>query len=276
MTTLEGKVAVITGAARGQGRSHAIKLAEEGADIIAIDLCSQVDTVPYPMATPEDLSETVRAVELLGRRALAYTCDVRDLENLTKAVAEGVHELGRLDIVVANAGILSVAADSDVSEQMWQTMIDINLGGVWKTIKAATPHILAGRRGGSMVLISSTAGQRAYTGLPHYVAAKHGVVGLAKAFAKTFAPQGIRVNALLPTNVDTDMIQNQMMYELFLPEHPNPTRDDFAVPARDLQEMAVPWIESIDTSNAVAFLVSDAARYITGIGLPVDAGCLLK
>ncbi len=274
--SLRGKVAFITGAARGQGRSHAITLAAAGADIIAVDLCEQLDTVGYPLSTPEDLAETVRQVEALDRRIVARPADVRDTASLRAAVDAGVAELGRLDIVAANAGILSSGSLADLSEAAWRQMIDVNLSGVWKTTKVAIPHLLAGGRGGSIILTSSVAGLKSYPNVAHYVAAKHGVVGLMRTLAVELAPHRIRVNTVNPTQVDTDMIQNDIMYRLFVPDDPNPTKAQFAAASRDTGLLPVDWIESIDVSNAVAFLASDAARYITGVALPVDAGAIWR
>lgn len=271
-----GKVALITGAARGQGRSHAVRLAEEGADIIAVDIAAQVDSVPYKLASPSDLDETARQVEALGRRIVTRVVDVRDGEALTAAVNAGVAELGRLDIVSANAGILSIGPSFELSEQTWSEMIDINLSGVWRTTKAAIPHMIAAGKGGSIILTSSIAGLIAQPGLAHYVSAKHGVVGLMKTLALELGPLGIRVNSLHPTNVDTDMIQNEPTYRVFLPDDPNPTREKFAVPAAEMTALGIPWIESIDVTNALLFLASDEARYITGVALPVDAGASIK
>ncbi|MER7002821.1 mycofactocin-coupled SDR family oxidoreductase [Dactylosporangium sp. NPDC000555] len=271
---VEGMVAFITGAARGQGRSHAIRLAQEGADIIAVDHCADIDTVGYAMATEEDLAETVRQVEALGRRIIATHADVRDFESLKVAVDAGVAELGRLDIVSANAGILSNGQSHELSEETWGQMIDINLSGVWRTCKAAIPHLIAGGRGGSIVLTSSVAGLRSYNGVSHYVSAKHGVVGLMKTLAQELAPHSIRVNTVNPTQVDTDMIQHDSMYRLFCPDVENPTRKDFAAASAATILLPVDWVESIDVSNAVLFLASDEARYITGVALPIDAGAL--
>ncbi len=271
-----GKVALITGAARGQGRSHAIRLAEEGADIIALDACSDIDTIDYHLATPEDLEETARLVKALGRRIVTRRVDVRDGEALTAAVSEGVAELGRLDIVLANAGVLSIGASFQLSEEAWTTMIDINLNGVWRTTKAAVPHLMAGGQGGSIVMTSSIAGLVGQPGLAHYASAKHGMLGLMKTLALELAPLGIRVNALHPTNVDTDMIQNEPTYRIFLPEDPNPTREKFAVPATAMNAIQIPWVETSDVTNAVLFLVSDEARYITGVSLPIDAGATIR
>ena len=206
---VEGKVAFITGAARGQGRSHAVRLAQEGADIIAVDLCDQVDSVPYQMATPEDLADTVKQVEALDRRIVATKADVRDYGALKKALDDGVAQLGRLDIVSANAGIARFGRAEELPEQTWQDMIDTNLTGVWHTAKAAIPHLIAGGRGGSIVLTSSAAGLKAYANVAHYVSAKHGVVGLMRTLALELAPHMIRVNSLHPTQVDTDMIMNE-------------------------------------------------------------------
>jgi (+)-trans-carveol dehydrogenase len=271
-----GKVALITGAARGQGRSHALRLAKEGADIIALDICRQIESVPYPLSTPEDLEETARQVKELGQSVVTREVDVRDGEALIAAVNDGVAQLGGLDIVIANAGILSVGASFELSEQTWSQVIDINLSGVWRTTKAAVPHLIAGGKGGSIVLTSSIAGLIGQPGIGHYVAAKHGVVGLMKTLALELAPLNIRVNSIHPTNVDTGMIMNEATYRVFLPDDPHPTREKFAVPAGEMNALPVPWIEPGDVSNAVLFLASDEARYITGISLPIDAGAAIK
>ncbi len=273
---LKDKVAFVTGAARGQGRSHAIRLAEEGADIIAIDICAQVDSVPFPMATPEDLAETVEAVEALDRRIIATQADVRDYGAVKSAVDAGVAELGRLDIVAANAGIASYAESVDLEEQTWQDVVDTNLTGVWHAAKAAIPHIRAGGRGGSIILTSSTAGLMAYPHLSHYTAAKHGVVGLMKTLALELAPDMIRVNTVNPTSVNTPMIQNQPTYTLFLGGKADATREEAQAAFETMNALPIPWVEAVDISNAIVFLASDEARYITGVALPVDAGTLIK
>jgi (+)-trans-carveol dehydrogenase len=270
-----GKVAFITGAARGQGRSHAIRLAQEGADIIAVDHCTDIDTVGYPMATSADLEATVKEIEALDRRVYAAHADVRDFGSLKTAVDAGVAELGRLDIVSANAGILSNGASHELSEETWGQMIDINLSGVWRTCKAAIPHLIGGGRGGSIVLTSSVAGLRSYNGVSHYVSAKHGVVGLMKTLAQELASHSIRVNTVNPTQVDTAMIQNESMYHLFCPDIENPTREDFGAASAATILLPIDWVESIDVSNAVLFLASEEARYITGVALPIDAGALI-
>jgi (+)-trans-carveol dehydrogenase len=269
---VEGKVAFITGAARGQGRSHAVRLAQEGADIIAIDVCKQVDTVPYPTATPDDLAETVRQVEALDRRIVAAEVDVRDLAGLTQAVEDGVAQLGRLDIVLANAGISTPAPSLEMDEETWSTMIDVNLTGVWKTLRASVPYVIAGGRGGSVVITSSLAAIYANAGTAHYSAAKAGLVMLAKVLAKELAPQNIRVNTIHPTTVATDMILNEPTYRLFRPDLEHPTRADFEEAALTLNKMPVPAIDAIDISNAVLYLVSDDGRYVTGTTHVVDAG----
>ncbi len=272
MGRLEGKVAFITGAARGQGRSHAVRLAEEGADIIAVDVCKQVETVPYPTATPDDLQETVRQVEALDRRIIAAEVDVRDLDGLTRTVEDGVAQLGRLDIVLANAGISTPASSLEMDEETWQTMIDVNLTGVWKTLRASVPHVIAGGRGGAVVITSSLAAIYANPGTAHYSAAKAGLVMLAKVLAKELAPHSIRVNTVHPTTVATDMILNQPTYRLFRPDLEEPTRADFEEAALTLNALPVPAMEPVDISNAVLYLVSDDGRYVTGTTHVVDAG----
>ncbi|MEE2035337.1 mycofactocin-coupled SDR family oxidoreductase [Rhodococcus chondri] len=272
MGKLDGKVAFITGAARGQGRSHALRLAEEGADIIAVDGCRPVDTVPYATATPADLAETVRQVEALDRRIIASEVDIRDFEALATAADDGVAELGRLDIVLANAGISSMSPTLEMSDEMWTTMIDINLTGQWRTVKAAVPHVVAGGRGGSVVLTSSLAAMWANENIAHYSAAKAGLVGFMRVLAKELAPQSIRVNTVHPTTVATDMILNDATYRLFRPDLENPTRADFEEAARTLNALPIPAIESIDISNAIVYLVSDDGRYVTGTQHVVDAG----
>ncbi|WP_219413516.1 mycofactocin-coupled SDR family oxidoreductase [Pseudonocardia nigra] len=271
-----GKVAFITGAARGQGRSHALRLAEEGADIIAVDVCGPISTVDkYPLATEEDLAETVAQVEKLDRRIVARKADVRDAGALSAALDEGVAELGGLDIVVANAGIATYGMSWEITEDMWQEMLDVNLTGVWHTAKAAVPH-LRSRGGGSMVFTSSIGGLKGIQQVAHYVSTKHAVVGLMRTMANELAQHHIRVNTVHPTNVDTHMIQNPGTWGMFAPDDPEPTREKAMPGFMSLNALPVPWVESIDISNAVLFLSSDEARYITGVALPVDAGAAIK
>jgi len=272
---VEGKVAFITGAARGQGRSHALRLAQEGADIIAIDLLEDIPGAPYSGATRADLDETVRQVEALDRRIVATKADVRDLGSLQQAVDAGVAELGRLDIVSANAGISTQMVPTDqLDEDIWQNMLDTNLTGVWHTAKVAIPHLKAGGRGGSIILTSSEAGIRGYANIAHYVSAKHGVVGLMRTLALELAPHSIRVNSIHPTQVYTDMIQNSATYDLFTGKTGS-TKEEFAAASQAVIALPIPWVESIDISNALLFLASDEGRYITGVPLPVDGGNFL-
>jgi SDR family mycofactocin-dependent oxidoreductase len=274
---VQGKVAFITGAARGQGRSHAVRLAQEGADIIAVDLLEDVPGIPYAGATEEDLAETVKQVEALDRRIVASKADVRDFAALKQAVDDGVAQLGRLDIVSANAGIgTSPHRSWELDDDTWQTMIDINLTGVWRTAKAAIPQLIEGGNGGSIILTSSAAGLQAYENIAHYVSAKHGVVGLMRTLALELAPYSIRVNSIHPTQVDTPMIQNEATYKLFRPDLEHPTRDDFAPASQTVNALPIPWVEPVDISNAVLFLASDEARYVTGVTFPVDAGTVIK
>ncbi|HUB54580.1 MAG TPA: mycofactocin-coupled SDR family oxidoreductase [Mycobacterium sp.] len=274
---VEGKVAFVSGAARGQGRSHAVRLAEEGADIIAVDICGPIDNLAYPHSTPEDLAETVELVKAQNRRIVAAEVDVRDYDAVKALVDSGVEQLGRLDIIVANAGVGTDGRKlHKIRENVWQDMIDINLSGVWHTVKAGVPHILSGGRGGSIVLTSSVGGRKAYPNTGHYIAAKHGVIGLMRAFAVELGQDMIRVNAVLPSQVSTTMVMNDSTYRLFRPDLPNPGPDDFAPISQMMHTLPVPWVDAIDISNAVLFLASDESRYVTGVSLPVDAGALLK
>jgi (+)-trans-carveol dehydrogenase len=277
MGRVEGKVAFITGAARGQGRSHAVRLAEEGADIIAIDICEAVPENPYPPATEDDLAETARQVEALDRRIVAEKADVRNFEQLKAVVDRGVAELGRLDIVAANAGIAGrFNRSEDIPDDEWSNMLDINLSGVWRTCKVAIPHLKAGGRGGSIILTSSDAGLFAYENISHYVSAKHGMVGLMRTLALELAPDMIRVNSIHPTTVNTPMVNNEAVFKLFRPDLEHPTQDDFAQAATAMNALPIPWVEAVDISNAVLWLASDEARYVTGVTLPVDAGAFVK
>jgi (+)-trans-carveol dehydrogenase len=270
-----GKVAFITGAARGQGREHAIRLAEEGADIIAVDVCDDIDGVSYPGAREADLDETAALVEKLDRRIVTEKADVRDLEGLTTALQRGVADLGAIDIVVANAGISGSPAPAALIEQSaWQTMLDINVTGVWHTVKAALPHMTNG--GGSIILVSSMLGLRGGGYMAHYASAKHAVVGLMNSLANELAPQWIRVNSIHPGNVRTPMLDNEWFCRTLRPDLENPTIDDAAEIIGQFHMMPKPLIEARAVSNAVLFLASDEAQYITGAALPVDAGAVAK
>jgi SDR family mycofactocin-dependent oxidoreductase len=268
---LKGKVALITGAARGQGRAHAVRLAADGANVIAVDLCEQIDSVPYSLATPDDLAATVKLVEDTGARIVAARGDVRDRESLSAALQTGLDEFGRLDIVVANAGIAPMQSGDDG----WRDVIDVNLTGVYNTIKVALPTMVKQGTGGSIVLISSSAGLAgvgsADAGSVGYAAAKHGVVGLMRVYANLLAKQSIRVNSIHPSGVDTPMINNeftrQWLADLVAQSDSPPDMGN---------AMPVDVLHADDIANAVAWLVSDQARYITGVTLPVDAGFLNK
>lgn len=279
MGRVEGKVAFITGAARGQGRSHALRLAAEGADIIAVDVCEQLPGMEryYPGATEEDLAETVRQVEALDRRIVATKADVRDFGALKSALDEGVATLGRVDIVSANAGIFTFGDQSHlVSEEEWDLVNDVNVKGVWHTAKAAIPHLIEQGSGGSIVITSSAAGLKGTPNVAPYTASKHAVVGIMRTLALELAPHRIRVNSVHPTGVDTPMIQNEAAYRLFLPDAEHPTREQAEPVFRSTNALPVPWVEPIDISNAILFLASDEARYVTGLEMKVDAGYTVK
>jgi SDR family mycofactocin-dependent oxidoreductase len=263
-----GKVAFITGAGRGQGRSHAIRLAEEGADIIAIDICADYPTVGYGMATEAELAETVKAVEALDRRIIAAQADVRDAQALKGAMDAGVAELGQLDIVCANAGICTVQAWDEVTPAVWQDTIDTNLTGVWNTMVAAVPHLIA-NGGGSIICTSSTAGIKGLPYLAPYVAAKHGVVGIAKTMANELAKHSIRVNTVHPTGVDTPMGSGLGGLDSLL------SKDQNLGPIF-MNTLPVEIVDPRDISNAVLFLASDEARYVTGLEFTVDAGNTIR
>lgn len=269
---LRGKTALITGAARGIGRAQAVRFAEEGADIIAIDVCGPIESVTVPHSTPQDLAETARLVEEAGGRIVTGIVDVRNPDELGEAVEQGASRFDGLDIVCATAGITSRGAAVDLSEAAWRTMLDVNLTGVWNTCTAAVPHLI-GRDTGSVVLVGSIAGLRGLIGVAHYTAAKHGVVGLMRSLAHDLAPYGIRVNCVLPTNVDTPLIQNDVVRSGFRPDLDRPpTHEEFVAAATRMNLLAVPWVQTVDVANASLFLASEEARYITAISLPVDAG----
>jgi SDR family mycofactocin-dependent oxidoreductase len=269
MGRLDGRVALITGAARGQGRSHAIGLAAEGADIVALDLCRPVDTVPYPLSTPDDLAETVKLVEEQDRRIIARQVDVRDLAALRDLVTEARTELGRLDIAIANAGIMPTIGEHGDDDQAFYDAIDINLTGVWHTVRAVVPTMIAQGEGGSIVITSSTAGLRGLTthleaGSVGYAAAKHGVVGIMRAYANLLGDHRIRVNTVHPTGVNSPMVINEA-FGSYTEEHP-----EVMMLLRNL--LPVPLIEPDDITRAIIWLVSNEGRYVTGATIPIDAG----
>ncbi|UQB93153.1 MULTISPECIES: mycofactocin-coupled SDR family oxidoreductase [Mycobacterium] len=276
---VEGKVAFITGAARGQGRSHAVRLAQEGADIIAVDICTPISSSSseIPPSTPDDLAETADLIKGLNRRIVTAEVDVRDYDALKAAVDSGVEQLGRLDIICANAGIGNGGQTLDkTSDDDWRDMIDVNLSGVWKTVKAGVPHLISQGQGGSIILTSSVGGLKAYPHTGHYIAAKHGVVGLMRTFAVELGEHFIRVNSVHPTNVNTPMFMNEGTMKLFRPDLKNPGPDDLKVAAQFMHVLPIGWVEAVDISNAVLFLASDESRYITGLPVTVDAGSMLK
>lgn len=271
MSGLEGKVAFITGAARGQGRAHAVRLARDGADIIAVDLCADVPTIDYPQATEADLDETVKLVKDQGRRVVAHRADVRDFAGLKAAFDDGLAQLGRVDIVIANAGVIRLGEESDPLRE-WQDVIDINLTGVFHTIRAALPALVEGGRGGSIVMTSSTAGIKG-TGTHKaaaqaYTASKRGLVGLMQVLALDLAPHMIRVNTIHPTGVATGMIMNEAMMKMVEANDPGIAAMQNALPIEMLQPD--------DIANAVAWLVSDEAAFVTGVALPLDAGFTVR
>ncbi len=275
MSRLDGKVALITGAARGQGRSHALRLADEGADVIAFDLCRQIESVPYPMAGSDDLVTTVDLVKSRGRRIYAAEVDVRDLDGLQEAVAAGVDVLGRLDVVVANAGTLNDTAPMwQLSERQFQDQIDVNLTGVWKTIKATVPVLLRQGQGGAVILIGSLSGLAAAPNVGHYAASKHGVNGLMRTLSAELAPHGIKVNSINTTNVNTPMINNQHYNRLFAGGADGATQEDALDVLSARHALPTPFLDPIDVSNAVLYLASDDGRFITGTTHVIDAGAL--
>lgn len=276
MGRVHGKVALITGAARGQGRSNAVRLAEEGADVVILDLCKDIDTVDYPLADTGDLDETRRLVEATGRRCLARVVDVRDRDALDLLVADAITEFGGIDIVSANAGIVSFTPTWHLTDEQWQNVIDVNLTGVFHTVRAVVPHMIERGHGGAIILTSSVAAIRASRNLGHYAASKGGVVSLMRTLSNELGEHGIRVNTLNPGTVRTDMIENDAMYRIYRPDLETPTQDDIVDHCRRRNELDVPWVEAIDISNALVWLASDEARYVTGVVLPIDAGLLAK
>lgn len=274
MGKLDGKIALITGAARGQGRSHAITLAAHGADIIALDICRDIDTNSYSLATEEDLAETQRLVEKEDRRCITSIADVREPSQLREAIAAGVAELGGLHIVVANAGICPLG---DVPRKAFLDAVDVDLVGVINTVSAAYPHLSSGASiiaTGSVAALmkGGTDNPALGAGGAGYSHAKRGVAEFVHALALALAPESIRVNAVHPTNCNTDMLHSEGMYKVFRPDLETPTREDAEGAFYYNQPMPVPWVEPVDISNAVAFLASDEAKFVTGLQMKVDAG----
>jgi (+)-trans-carveol dehydrogenase len=273
---LDGKVAFITGAARGQGRAHAVRMAEEGADIIGVDICEDIASVPYELGTMEELEETATMVEDLDQRMFVQKADVRSREQLEAAVKAGVAEFGRLDVVVANSGIWSSAPFVELTDEQYRDMIDVQQHGVYHTCKATVPVLIEQGRGGSIVIISSTAGLKGFPNQVHYNMAKHAVVGLMRTLANELAPHFIRVNSIHPSSTFTKMINNPAIWAVFAPGVENPTEADFGDTFTALNLLPIPWMEPVDISHGVLYFASDESRYVTGVTLPIDAGFMAK
>jgi SDR family mycofactocin-dependent oxidoreductase len=271
MGAVEGRVALVTGAARGQGRAHAIALAAEGADIVVTDLCADIATVPYPLGTQAELAETVALVEATGRRCLAMTADVRDSDAMGLVVDAALDAFGTIDICVANAGVTGYGRFHELDDQTWNDMIDVDLTGTFKTIRAVVPTMLE-RRYGRIIATSSMAGRMGNANLAHYVAAKWGVIGMVKSLAMEVANKGITVNAVAPAAVDTPMLHNEAMYRLFCPDMDGPTREDVTPRYQAMNRLGVAWMDPSEVSRAVLFVAADAAGAMTGQVIEVSLG----
>ena len=275
---LEGRVAFITGAARGQGRAHAIRLASDGADIIAIDICGPISgTITYPLATAEELAETVRAVESTGRKVLAREVDIRDLAALQQVVSDGVEQFGRLDILIANAGVLSWGRLWEMSEEQWDTVIDVNLNGTWRTIRAAVPAMIEAGNGGSIIIVSSSAGLKATPGNGHYSASKHGLVALTNALALEVGEFGIRVNSIHPYSIDTPMVERKAMMAVFA-KHPSYLHSFAPMPLHPVNHEGKKGLKEFmapeEVSDVVAWLAGDGSASLSGSQIAVDRGTM--
>lgn len=273
---LDGRVALVTGAARGQGRSHAVRLAELGADLVLVDVCADLPRIPYGQPDRSQLDETARAAREAGAEVRTVVADVRDGGAMHDAVMLAVDELGGIDIVVANAGVIQLRPSTDIGPEDWADIIGINLTGTWNTIAPAIAPMIDQGRGGVIVITSSAAGIKGPPNMAHYAASKSGVIGLMRSLSAELGPHSIRVNCLAPTTVDTEMVHWPEAYAVFRPDLDSPGRDDVVDVFRSLNVLPVPWIEPRDVTEALAFLVSDRARHITGTVLPVDAGTLVK
>lgn len=276
MGRVSGKVALVTGAARGQGRAHAVRLAEEGADIIAFDLCAPVAGVKYNGATEDDLAETVRQIESFDRRVLSRTGDVRSVEDVEAVVRDGLQQFGHIDVLVANAGVVMLSKGWEITEEDWATQIGINLTGCWRIAKAVIPSMIDAGTGGSIIFTSSGVVARASGNMAHYSATKSGVEGLCRELAVELGPHGIRVNTLQPTAVHTEMMDNPAMWETFSPGDTTLSQTDKRQRMLDIMSQSnilpVPWVEPADLANGVLFLASDEAKMVTGSPFRVDAG----
>ena len=274
MGKMQDRVALITGAARGQGRAHALALANEGADVVVTDICAPIHGVHYPLATEADLAETTRMVESLGRRCLSYRADARDAKRMREVADAAVSELGRLDCVVVNHGIGLPHGTDEESLDLWDVVIETNLTAVWRTVVATVPHLR--RQGGSIIVTGSAASLVGIFGNAAYTTAKHGLIGLVKCLAADLAQDWIRVNAVLPTNVNTKLFVNDYNLTRFCPDKPDATVEDMKFVAQSLNLLPIPWIEPEDVSPAVLYLASDDAKFVTGMALPVDAGMTVQ
>ena len=277
MGRLDGKVVLISGVARSQGRSHALRFAEEGADVIGFDVLDEIKGSVSGPATQADMDETVRQVEALDRRIIATKADVRDWAGVKAAVDDGVAQLGRLDVVLGNAGVFTAPSlAEDMEDDIFMDTLNINVAGVWRTAKAAIPHLKNNANGGSIIMTSSVAGLSGIANFAHYVASKHALVGLMRTLALELAPSQIRVNTVHPGTVNTVMVMNDVLARVFRPDLENPTADDVIAVAQQMNPMGADMLEPYDISNAMVFLASDEARYITGVTLPVDAGSMVQ
>jgi SDR family mycofactocin-dependent oxidoreductase len=276
--TLEGRVAFVTGAARGQGRAHAVRLANEGADIVAVDVCGPVsDTITYPPATSEDLAETASAVEATGRKVLAREVDIRDLAAQQQVVADTIEQFGRLDVVVANAGVLSWGRMFEMSEEQWDSVIDVNLNGTWRTIRATVPAMIEAGNGGSIIVVSSSAGLKATPGNSHYAASKHGLVAITNSLALEVGEYGIRVNSIHPYSIDTPMVEPEAMMEIF-GKYPTYIHSFSPMPFHPVNHEGKKGLQEFMTaeevSDVVTWLASDASATISGSQIAVDRGTM--
>jgi SDR family mycofactocin-dependent oxidoreductase len=271
------KVVLITGAARGMGRSHTLAYAREGASVIALDAGLPIETAPAPTATPNDLQETARLATELGAPVMTATADIRDFESMKGAADAALERFGKIDVVVANAGIAATPTPFwEIEEQTWRSMLDVNLTGAWHTVKATVPSMIEAGAGGSIVLISSVAGLKGVPTIADYVASKHGIVGLMRTMAQELAPHTIRANTINPTNVWTPMFDTPAVRRLFSAGDEPLTDEDFEAAASVINLLPVGWVQPEDVTAAVLWITSDEARYVTGVALPVDAGCLVK
>lgn len=269
----EGRTVVISGGARGQGRSHALRFAAEGANVVVFDVCAGIDTAPYPLATRVELEETADAVRESGAKGFAEVADVRDAEQVQRVFDRAVAEFGSVDVAVANAGIVQGGARAwEVDEAVFRTVLDVNVIGAWHVLKSGISAMHATGTRGSVIVTGSGASLKGLPNVGAYVTSKHALVGLVRTAAKEAAPAGIRVNLVAPGNVRTPMFLNDMIKALYVPDVPDATDDQLAERAAGGIPMGVPWVEPEDVSDAVLHLASDAARYVTGTVLPVDAG----